>query len=312
MKVLNVTPSDDIQRVIDGLSEPTTLRLKSGVYRQKLDLRADNLVLVGESRETTVITYDDYARKIHADGREYNTFRTYTVCVSGENVSLQNLTVENANTNPREVGQCVALSVNARKFCAQNIDLRSTQDTLFLAPFPDDLVVRYRDFIPARQLYMEGTSLHLFENCRIYGTVDFIFGGAEAYFKNCEIVSVHDARGMGYLAAPCHALTQEYGLTFIDCDLRAENVEKASIYLARPWRDFGKCAFIRCKLGDHFAPALFDKWNDTERDKTARFGYYQLDCAFTPAPVPWAKELTTAEAEKIIARCGALFKDFIR
>ena len=39
-----------------------------------------------------------------------------------------------------DMGQCVALSVNAKRFYAENVELKSTQDTLFMAPFPDDLV----------------------------------------------------------------------------------------------------------------------------------------------------------------------------
>ena len=111
-----------------------------------------------------MITYDDYAKKIHADGKEYVTFRTYTMCVTGERVRLENLTIENSNTDPATKGQCVALSVNASNFYAKNINLKSTQDTLFLYPFPDDLVVRYRDFIPQNQLYTEGHALHIFED----------------------------------------------------------------------------------------------------------------------------------------------------
>ncbi|MBD5631988.1 MAG: pectin esterase [Clostridia bacterium] len=308
MKKLYLTPEDDLQHILDNISGPTTIYLKSGVYRQKVEIAKNDVILIGENRETCVITYDDYAKKIDKNGVEYTTFRTYTLCVSGERVRLENLTVENSNTAPEKVGQCVALSVNCRNFSAENVDLRSTQDTLFMMPFPDDLVIRYRDFLPERQLYMQGTSLHLFKNCRIYGTVDFIFGGAEAYFKGCEIVSVHDNRNMGFVAAPCHSLTQRCGFYFIDCTLRSENVEDNTIYLARPWRDFGKSTFINCRLGKHIKRELFDKWNDTNRDQTARFEYFGLDCEFTPSPVKWARELTSAEANEIINECNKHFK----
>lgn len=312
MKELTLSPGDHIQSILDSLSEPATIYLKRGIYRNKLRISADDITIIGEDRETTIIAFDDYARKIHADGKEYNTFRTYTVCVTGERVKLCNLTIENSNTEPEKVGQCVALSVNAKQFYAERITLSSTQDTLFLAPFPDDLVVRYRDFLPQDELYMEGTSLHLFENCSIRGTVDFIFGGAEAYFRNCRIVSVHDNRNTGFIAAPCHHLVQEHGFTFLNCDLISEGAEQATVYLARPWRDFGKCTFVGCNTGKHIRPELFDKWNDTERDKTARFSYYGLDGGFTLSPVPWAKQLTEAEADIIIARCNEKMLEYMK
>ena len=310
--MLRLTPKDDLQYILDRICEPTTIYLASGVYRQKTVIAANDVTLVGEDRETTVISYDDYARKIHADGKEYNTFRTYTLCVTGERVRLENLTVENSNTDPKTVGQCVALSVNAKSFYAKNINLKSTQDTLFMYPFPDDLVVRYRGFIPQDQLYTEGHALHIFEDCNIYGTVDFIFGCSEAYFKNCKIISIHDNRGMGFVAAPAHPLAEENGFVFLDCEIISDGATAGTSYLARPWRDFGKSVFINCKVDGHIKPELFDKWNDTERDKTARFAYYNLNCGFTPAPVSWCKELSGDEAKQIIARYDAKIKEYIK
>lgn len=309
MKEFHLTTNDNIQNILDCTDEPTTIYLSAGVYRQKIEIKNDNVTVIGADRETTVISYNDYARKIHADGKEYNTFRTYTLCISGENAILKNLTVENSNTDPKTVGQCVALSVNAKRFYAENVNLVSTQDTLFLAPFPDDLVIRYRGFIPENQLYMDGTSLQLFKNCRISGTVDFIFGGAEAYFKDCEIISLYEKRGTGFIAAPCHHLVQEGGFYFINCDLKSSGAEENTVYLARPWRDFGKCAFIGCRAGKHIRSEFFDKWNDTERDKTARFLYFDLNCGFSPNPVSWCRELTKAEASDIINYCNIKFTE---
>ena len=308
MLVLHLSPGDNLSEILNNLHEPATVYLKSGVYRQKVWLKADDVTIIGENRETTVISYDDFARKIHADGQEYNTFRTYTLCVTGERVKLENLTVENTNTSPEEVGQCVALSVNCKSFSAENINLISTQDTLFLSPFPDDLVVRYRGFIPEKQLYLEGNSRHYFKNCKISGTVDFIFGCAEAYFEKCEIISLHGKRGYGFATAPAHSLKQERGFLFYVCDFISHGAEDGSVYLARPWRDFGKCEFLNCRVGKHVNPELFDKWNDTYRDTTARFSHFGLKCDFTPAPVKWSKQLTKSQFNDIIKSCNKNFK----
>ncbi|MDE7379998.1 MAG: pectin esterase, partial [Clostridia bacterium] len=143
MQFITVTPDDDLQAILANIEQPTTICMKKGVYRCKLLIAANDVKIVGEDRETTVITYDDYARKPHPDGGEYNTFRTFTVCITGERCMIENLTIENSNTAPKTAGQCVALSVNAKLFHAKSVDLKSTQDTLFTAPFPDDLVIRY-------------------------------------------------------------------------------------------------------------------------------------------------------------------------
>ena len=307
MKTLHLTPENDLQTAING-SDADIIYLSKGVYNQKVEILRDNLTIVGEGADTK-ITFSDYARKIHADGQEYNTFRTYTLCVTANNVRLENFTVENSNTSPATVGQCVALSVHGNNFSAVNMDLISTQDTLFLSPFPDDLVVRYRGFIPQRQLYREGKNLHLFKNCRISGTVDFIFGCSEGYFKDCEIISLKDTRNYGFAAAPAHPLAEDRGFTFIDCDFKCGGAQDGTVYLARPWRDFGKCNFINCKLGKHINCGLFDKWNDTERDKSARFTYYGLESENKLDPVPWGRELSEAQADDIINDCTQKFKD---
>lgn len=319
MHEIYVTPSDDLSDILSKVSVPTTIYLKSGVYDQKVVVAANDVRIVGEESDKTVIRGADYAKKPHADGREYNTFRTFTVCVTGERVAIENLTIENSNTAPEEVGQCVALSVNARLFRAENLILRSTQDTLFTAPFPDDLVIRYSGltedktyydgFIPRDQLYMEGEAFHLFEGCRIIGTVDFIFGGAQAVFSNCDIISINDKRGYGFVAAPCHSLKQKYGYLFVNCAFKDGGAGENSVYLARPWRDFGKCDFINCTLEGHISPALFDKWLDTYRDKTARFGYCGLT-GINITPVKWSTQYTSEQANEIINTFTALKKKY--
>lgn len=307
MKTLHLSPDCDLTEAIN-CSDADVIYLESGVYNQKAEIKRNGVTVIGAGPQTK-ITYGDYAKKIHADGKEYNTFRTYTLCVTGDNVRLENFTVENSNTDPATKGQCVALSVHGNNFSAENMDLVSTQDTLFLSPFPDDLVVRYRDFIPAGQLYREGVNAHIFTNCRISGTVDFIFGCAEAYFSRCELISLKDTRNVGFVAAPAHPLASKRGFTFASCDFKCGGAEAQTVYLARPWRDFGKCDFINCRVGEHINSALFDKWNDTDRDKSARFSYFNLESGFALSPVGWSKELSKKQANDIINSCKNKIKE---
>lgn len=109
--------------------------------------------------------------------------------------------------------------------------------------------------------------------------MDFIFGCGEALFEHCELVSVRDVRQVGYVAAPSHAPEQSEGFLFRRCRFTAEaGVAPATIWLARPWRDYGLSVFEDCVYGPHIHPLGFDKWNDTHRDRTARF--------FERPPVP--------------------------
>ena len=269
--VIRVTPADDLQAVFDGAPAGSTIRLEPGIYRQKLMIRTSDLTLIGSGAEETVIVYDDHAKKPHPIGWEYNTFRTYTLAVCADGVTVKDLTVANDAGSPKEKGQEVALSVVADGFQMENCHLISTQDTLFLGPLPSDLIGRYEGFLldPLRR---GGTLRQSFRNCRIDGSVDFIFGCGVAEFENCQICSVYDEGRIGFVAAPSHGLIQQEGFHFRNCSFTAEEtVEQGSVYLARPWRDHGISRFENCSYGTHIAPEGFDKWNDTCRDRTARF-----------------------------------------
>lgn len=297
MKEITVSPNENIADAVRAAGPHTRALLSEGVYRQKTEISVPYIELVGAGTDKTVIVCGDYAKKIHADGKEYNTFRTYTLAVLAPHVSFKDLTVENDALKPEEKGQEVALTVCADDFRAENCAFISTQDTVFCGPLPSDLIVRYDGFLKD-ELRAEGSSRQIYKNCLIAGTVDFIFGCADALFESCEIKSLYDVRGHGYTAAPAHAPEQETGFVFDRCRFtRDERVADGSIYLARPWRDYGKCSFIDCTYGSHIAPEGFDKWNDTERDKTARFSEYGAPRA---GRVPWSRELTAAEKDALL------------
>ncbi|MGM9605797.1 MAG: pectinesterase family protein [Faecousia sp.] len=266
-----LTPQDDLQTALDSAPKDAFVHLAPGIYRQKIVIRTPGLTIIGQGAENTRLVFDDYAQKLDEQGREYVTFRTYTLAVCADGVRLENLAIVNDARFPEKKGQEVALTVYGDDFCMENCRLTSTQDTLFLGPLPPDLITRYDGFL-ADELRQDRLLRQTFRNCLIEGTVDFIFGCGNALFEACEIRSLADARDIGYIAAPAHSSWQTEGFLFRNCRLTCEDaVTPGSIYLARPWRDYGLVRFENCTLGKHIAPAGFDKWNDTHRDKTARF-----------------------------------------
>ncbi len=266
-----VTPDDRLQKVFDGAAPGSVIHLAPGVYRQKTVIHTENLTILGSGAEKTRLVFDDYARKRGEDGFEYITFRSYTLAVCADGVRMEGLSVINDASDPQKKGQQVALSVVGTGFSMKNCRLSSTQDTLFLGPLPDDLIERYEGFLPD-ELRRGGEMTQIFEDCLIEGTVDFIFGCGNAVFRRCEIRSLVDGREVGYVAAPAHELRQERGICFQNCRMTcSDEVIPGSVYLARPWRDHGLAEFHSCVYGPHIADAGFDPWNDSGRDKTARF-----------------------------------------
>lgn len=270
-QTISVSPGDDLQAVFDSAEANAVIRFSAGIYRQKTMIRTPGLTLVGAGAGNTVIVWDDYARKRHPVGGEFNTFRTYTMAVCADGVTIRDLSIVNDALQPEVKGQEVALSVVADSFLMERCTLISTQDTLFAGPLPSDLIGRYEGFLPD-PLRRGGHLKQIYSDCKIEGTVDFIFGCADALFENCEIRSLVDARNVGYVAAPSQEPHQSEGFLFRSCRFTCESgVEDGSIYLARPWRDYGLCRFEACAYAAHIAPEGFDKWNDTNRDRTARF-----------------------------------------
>lgn len=270
-QIIYVTPADDLQRILDRAPENAVIHLSEGVYRRKTVIRVPGLTLVGAGADRTILVYDDHARKPHPIGWEYNTFRTWTLAVCADRVTIENLSVVNDALSPEIKGQEVALSVCGTDFLMRHCRLSSTQDTLFTGPLPSDLIGRYEGFL-ADELRNGLWMNQRFESCLIEGTVDFIFGCGNTVFEGCELRSLNDARNIGYVAAPAHDPIQEDGFLFRGCRFTCEaGVEPGSIYLARPWRDYGLCRFENCTYGDHIAPEGFDRWSGTRRDLTARF-----------------------------------------
>lgn len=298
MKTVNVTQDMDLDELLRTAIPGTRFMLSPGIYRGKTEIHVPDIELVGSGAENTLIVWNDYAQKIHADGKEFNTFRTYTVAVLAPNVTFRDLTIENDALSPEIKGQEVALTVCADGFIAENCSFISTQDTVFCGPLPPDLIERYDGFLKD-ELRKGGKMRQIFRNCMIAGNVDFIFGCGDALFEDCEIRSVYDVRGHGYTAAPAHTAEQDTGFVFSRCSFTCEDrVADGSIYLARPWRDYGKCSFIDCTYGRHISPEGFDKWNDTERDKTARF--YEYGDNIPEGRVPWSRRLSGEDKEKLL------------
>ncbi len=222
--------------------ETKEIFIKNGVYHEKvlIDSFHGNITVIGESREATILTYDD-----HAGQPGIGTFNSYTLKVLGDHVELRNLTIENA---AGRVGQAVALHVEGDYFKVDNCSLLGNQDTLYAAGQK------------SRQIYTNST---------IAGTTDFIFGAAIAVFRDCLIVSKKDS----YITAASTPQGNEFGYVFVDCKLEADT-GVTEVYLGRPWRDYAQTVFINCEMGEHIKPEGWHNWSKPNREKTTFYAEY--------------------------------------
>ena len=258
-----------INSLLPLINEPATIILEDELYFEKVIIDKPNIIIDGQNKAT--IEYNDYAIKIHEDGREYVTFRTYTLLVKSNNVTLKNLTIKNSAGEGHVVGQAVALHLYGDNINVINCRLLAKQDTLFCGPLSDDLIERYIDLLPEDERIYTGEFHHLFKECYIEGTVDFIFGGASAIFDKCVIKSL-PTRKDTYIVAPNHHKNNNHGMVFENCKfIKDELTKDKSVYLARPWRDYGFVTFKNCYLDSHIKEEGFSIWEGTDRHLHARF-----------------------------------------
>jgi pectinesterase len=245
--------------------------VKNGIYHEKVFIPSWNteISLVGESKDSTIISYDDYFKKINKGPN--STFYTATLLVQGNDFHAENLTIENT-AGP--VGQALALAVEADRCSFENCKFLGNQDTLYLAGEN------------ARQYFF---------NCYIEGTTDFIFGEATALFEKCTIRCKADS----YITAASTPEGVSYGFVFKNCSIEA-GPEVKNVFLGRPWRKCAKTVFINCKMGDFINPSGWSNWNKTDNYKTVFYAEYNPDSKATnnQERVSWSHQLTEAQAEK--------------
>lgn len=309
MLTIHIEPGEHaLQHAIDSLPDdgsPATIVLAPGVYHEKVELRRDNTILQGAGADQTRITWADAANHPHPDGLNIGTFRSYTLLVLADHCSLRSLTVENAAGPRQEVGQCVALFADGDFFSCEDCTLLSHQDTLFTAPLPPKEALK-NGFLGPTQLLPRKPQRHTYRHCRIEGDVDFIYGGAAAWFEDCDVVNVNgytDGRPAGgYATAASTPEGQKYGYVFHNCRFTAgENVGDATIYLGRPWREFAKTVLLECWIGSHIKPEGWNDWSKAQFPTTGYYGEYACTGpgSDTSGRVPYAHQITDEEAAAI-------------
>lgn len=253
---LYLKSTDHIQQTLDQfpLDEDIELYLSSGTYYEKLRIKHHHVKIFGSKEADSIITNGDYAYKMHEDGLLYNTFRTYTVMIVGDDVELHDLTIENTCGSGFTIGQGVALSLLGKHTLVKNCQLLAHQDTLFIGPLPKDLNERYDHFLPIEER-SDHITHHHFKSCKISGDVDFIFGSGVALFDTCEITSL----SKGYIAAPSTYENFPYGLIFYKSKIQSLTTE--SVFLARPWREHGSTYFVDCTFLGVFDEKRYDAWD---------------------------------------------------
>lgn len=293
-----------VNTIPPGNKKNITIHIKNGVYKEKVKIDKPFIHLIGENALSTILTFDDHAKKLLPNGEPMNTFNSYTIYIGGHDFSAENLTFENSSGDGRIVGQAIAAYVDADRAAFKNCRFLGCQDTLFTGPLPKNptplgLNLIHPTLGSGEEEYT-GEVRQYYENCLIRGDIDFIFGSATAVFNNCEIfVNDRHEKINGYITAASTSPRQTFGYVFLNCKLTGDAGPR-SVYLGHPWRDYAKVAFVNCIMGEQIIPEGWHNWDKPEREKTVNFveALSQGPGANESARVKWSKILSLEEAEK--------------
>lgn len=256
-------------------ANPVIIRIKPGVYKELIYVQREKrfFKLIGENAEKTVLTYDLNANLIGKDGKPIGTFRTPSTMIDADDFTAENITFENS-AGP--VGQALAVRVDGDRVVFRNCRFLGWQDTILL-----------------------NRGRHYFEDCYITGHVDFIFGGATAFFERCHLHCLKD----GYITAASTPDNQPFGFVFADCKITGES-PVVKTYLGRPWRAFSSVIYINTQMSEVVRPVGWHNWNFPEREKTSRYAEFNSKGpgAKPQERVPWSRQLTKSEAKAITVR----------
>lgn len=263
----NIQQAIDSVRAFDPKGE-MTIYIKKGIYKEKIILptHLTNVRLVGESRDSTIINYDDHA-KINNMG----TFKTYTFLLSGNDIIVENLTILNSAT---PIAQAVALDVEGDRIIIRNCRLIGNTDTIYTG---------------------RANMRQYFENCYIEGTTDFMFGPSTTWFENCTIYCKKNS----YITAASTPENVKYGYIYNNCKIElAPGITR--VFLGRPWRAYAMTLFMNTYMPNGILPEGWNNWRDAENEKTVRYMEYNNtgEGATILKRAKWIKVLTKDEVKE--------------
>ncbi|KAJ8443513.1 hypothetical protein Cgig2_016996 [Carnegiea gigantea] len=226
-----------------GSGNKFIIYIKKGVYNEYLVVEKSmkHVVFVGDGPTKTRITNN----KNFIDGTK--TYKTATLCkyttIEGDYFMAKDIGIE--NTAGAAKHQAVALRVQADQSIFYNCHMDGYQDTLY--------VHTYRQF---------------YRNCRITGTIDFIFGDAAAFFQNCTFVVRKPLPNQDCIVTAQGRMErhQPTGIIIHKCRFEADPDyyplrRKNKAYLGRPWKEYSRTIIMESYIGDLIQPQGWLPWD---------------------------------------------------
>ncbi|KAI4356757.1 hypothetical protein L6164_000750 [Bauhinia variegata] len=221
--------------------------VKAGVYNEQVEVKGNNIMLVGDGIGRTIITGSKSV------GGGSTTFRSATVAAVGDRFIARDITFR--NTAGPTNHQAVAFRSGSDLSVFYRCSFEGYQDTLYVHS--------------ERQFYRE---------CNIYGTVDFIFGNAAAVLQNCNIYARNPPqRTITYTAQGRTDPNQNTGIVIHNSRITGAsdfNPSGVKVYLGRPWKEYSRTVIMKTYIDGFLNPAGWMEWSGNFALNTLYYGEY--------------------------------------
>jgi len=246
-----LTVQGAIDFVPNNNTTPTLINLRNGTYTEVVNIRLkNNITLRGQSRGGSVIAYANNGRA------NPSTHQENVVTVNGNDIAIDGVTLNDTSGYGASPAQALMLETNIKRFIFNNSAMSGFQDTMLGNT--------------------SGTQAY-FNNSLVEGQTDFIWGGMNGFFTNCEIrcrlggshmtQSRTDAGSNGIAVLNCR-LTRSSN-TVTGCDLgRAISISNGNVFVAY------------CLIDDHI---ISNGWNGTDASISRYWTYGNSNITATAA-----------------------------
>ena len=215
----------DLANANSSATERTCIFLPNGVYdlgkTVLTTVSGNNISIIGQSMGKTII-------KNAPDIKNEGIGTTATIYVTGKNLYMQDLTLENGLDyySSGSAGRAVCLQDKGDGTICKNVKMLSYQDTYYSN---------------------NNNGKYYWEDSEIHGTVDFLCGGGDVYYNRCKFVVEKrqtDGKGGCTIAAP-YTDGSKWGYVMNECvvDNYAENFN-----YGRAWGGTPRLAYLNTTL----------------------------------------------------------------
>jgi hypothetical protein len=167
-----VTVQGAVDSIAPGNNSYTLINVRNGSYVEIVNISGkNNVTFRGQNRQGTVVGYPNN------NNLTGTTAARMAFKVNSSDIKLENLTLTNGTPQGGSQAETLLIYNNGLRCVVDNCDIVSRQDTILINS-------------AASQAY--------FNNCKVVGNFDYVWGSGQGYFNNCVLHTITNTLSGSY------------------------------------------------------------------------------------------------------------------